>query len=272
MAQNNVAAKPAAQASGSSNLFSFLVVPIAAVVSVIVFYTIMGAGRNFEGGDSNNHPLNILGIVFKGGIIVPILMTTLLTAITFIIERFLTISRAKGAGSMDTFVKKIKFLLESGDVNTAISECDKQKGSLGNVVKEGLLRYKAMEVDNSLDKETKVQNIQKTLEEAVGLELPMLEKNLVFLATIASVATLLGLFGTVLGMIKAFQALATAGSPDAAALATGISEALINTALGIGTSAVSIIMYNYFTTQIDSMTYRIDESNYSISQTFAAKH
>lgn len=272
MAQNNAAAKPAAQASGSSNLFSILVVPIAIAIAVIIYLFIMGNPANFEGGDTNNHPINILGIVYKGGIIVPILLTSLLTVITFIIERFLTIGRAKGAGNMDTFVKKIKFLLETGDVNTAISECDKQKGSLGNVVKEGLLRYKAMENEPSLDKDTKVQNIQKTLEEAVGLELPMLEKNLVFLSTIASVATLLGLFGTVLGMIKAFQALATAGSPDAAALATGISEALINTALGIGTSAIAIIMYNYFTTQIDGMTYRIDESNYTISQTFAAKH
>ncbi len=271
MAQNN-AAKPAAQASGQSNLFSILVVPIALIVAVIVYMFILGANGNFEGGDPANHPINILGVIHKGGIIVPILMTSSLIVITFIIERLLTITRAKGAGNMDTFVKKIKFLLESGDVNSAIGECDKQKGSLGNVVKEGLLRYKAMEADNTLDKDTKVQNIQKTLEEAVGLELPMLEKNLVFLATIASVATLLGLFGTVLGMIKAFQALATAGSPDAAALATGISEALINTALGIGTSAVAIIFYNYFTTQIDSMTYRIDESNYTISQTFAAKH
>jgi len=100
----------------------------------------------------------------------------------------------------------------------------------------------------------------------------MLEKNLVFLATIASVATLMGLFGTVVGMIRAFSALATAGAPDSTALASGISEALINTALGIGTSAVAIIAYNYFTTQIDGMTYRIDEAGYSIAQTFAAKH
>jgi len=100
----------------------------------------------------------------------------------------------------------------------------------------------------------------------------MLEKNLVILATFASVATLLGLLGTVLGMIKAFSALATAGAPDAVALSTGISEALINTALGIGTSALAIISYNYFTTKIDGLTYGIDEAGYSIAQSFAAKH
>jgi biopolymer transport protein ExbB len=87
-----------------------------------------------------------------------------------------------------------------------------------------------------------------------------------------SVATLLGLIGTVLGMIKAFSALATSGAPDAVALANGISEALINTALGISTSTIATVMYNYFTSQIDEMTYRIDEAGFSIVQTFNEKH
>jgi biopolymer transport protein ExbB len=103
------------------------------------------------------------------------------------------------------------------------------------------------------------------------LEMPMLEKNLVIIATIASIATLLGLLGTVLGMIKAFAALATAGAPDAVALANGISEALINTALGIGTSALAIILYNYFTSKIDALTYGIDEASYSIIQNFTTQ-
>ncbi len=123
-----------------------------------------------------------------------------------------------------------------------------------------------------MDKDQKVSAIQKEVEEATSLELPMLEKNLVILATISSVATLMGLLGTVIGMIKAFAALATAGSPDAVALANGISEALINTALGIGTSAIAIIMYNYFTTKIDGLTYSIDEIGFSLAQTFASKN
>src|SRR5690606_3882526 len=104
-----------------------------------------------------------------------------------------------------------------------------QAGSVGNVMKAGLLKYKEMIHNNELDTEQKVMSIQKEIEEATSLELPMLEKNLVFLSTIASGATLLGLFGTVLGMIRSFSAMATAGAPDAAALAAGISEALINT-------------------------------------------
>jgi len=104
------------------------------------------------------------------------------------------------------------------------------------------------------------------------LELPMLEKNLVFLSTIASVATLIGLFGTVLGMIRAFAALGedTGGGAAATKLSQGIAEALYNTALGIGTSAVAIIFYNMFTTRIDSITYGIDESGFTLTQSFAS--
>lgn len=89
------------------------------------------------------------------------------------------------------------------------------------------------------------------------------------LSTIASISVLVGLVGTVLGMIRAFGALATAGAPDALALATGISEALINTAFGIAGSTLAIIFYNFYSTKIDNMTYKIDEVNFSVSQTFA---
>jgi biopolymer transport protein ExbB len=71
-------------------------------------------------------------------------------------------------------------------------------------------------------------------------------------------------------MIKAFAALATAGAPDALALATGISEALINTAFGISGSTIALVAYNYFSSSIDAMTFKIDEANFSLSQTFAS--
>ena len=266
-----------AQQKSGGNIFASLVVPIAFAVALLIYMFVFGNPSNFVGGDPNNHPVSEgfgkwLGTIHKGGIIVPVLLTLFLIVITFVIERFLTIRKAAGTGSPDAFVRRVKFLLETGDVDSALKECDKQKGSVGNVVRAGLLKYKAMEVDHSLDKDQKILAIQKELEEATTLELPMLEQNLVFLATIANVATLMGLFGTVLGMIRAFSALSNAGAPDSTALATGISEALINTALGIGTSAIAIIMYNFFTTKIDGLTYRIDEIGYSIVQTFAAKN
>ncbi|HNE49423.1 MAG TPA: MotA/TolQ/ExbB proton channel family protein, partial [Saprospiraceae bacterium] len=208
----------------------------------------------------------------KGGPIVPVLMTLFLIVLVYTIERMLTISRAKGNGNVDDFLKTVKASIERNDINSALAACDKQRGTVANVVKATVLKYQQMEKEEKMTKDQKVIAIQKEVEESTSLELPMLEKNLVFLATIASVATLVGLLGTVIGMIKAFAALAIAGNPDATALATGISEALINTALGILTSSIAIIMYNVFTTRIDALTYRIDEAGVSIAQTFASKH
>ena len=82
----------------------------------------------------------------------------------------------------------------------------------------------------------------------------------------------MGLLGTVLGMIRSFAALAHAGAPDSVALATGISEALINTALGISTSALAIIAYNFFTSQIDTLTYHIEEAGMSVIKVFNASY
>jgi biopolymer transport protein ExbB len=135
-----------------------------------------------------------------------------------------------------------------------------------------LLKYRLLEKDNTLAKDQKLSALQAEVEESTSLELPALEENLVILSTITSLATLMGLLGTVLGMIRAFAALANAGAPDSVALASGISEALVNTAFGIGTAALAMIFYNYFTTRIDKLTYNIDEAGFSLVQSYATNH
>lgn len=259
-------------ADSLKSLFAAVVIPVEIILAIVIYLLVLGNPSNFQGNDPANHPLpgNYLGIVYKGGFIVPILISLLMMVLTFGIERILTISRAKGNGSIKTFVQKIRSLLSTNNVNQALAECDQQKGSVANVVKAGLTKYGELSKTNGIESDKKILMIQKDIEETTQLEMPMLEKNLVIIATIASIATLLGLLGTVLGMIKAFAALATAGAPDAVALANGISEALINTALGIGTSALAIILYNYFTSKIDALTYGIDEASYSIIQNFTA--
>jgi biopolymer transport protein ExbB len=203
--------------------------------------------------------------------IVPILMSLVVILITFILERFISIGRARGKKRLNVFVRQLQDLLKQDKIEEASAACDIQKGSLGNVVKAGLHRYRALENDTQLNKDQKILALQKEIEEATALELPMLSKNLVILSTIASIAVLIGLIGTVIGMIKAFAALATAGAPDALALANGISEALINTAFGISGSTIAIIFYNLFSTKIDAMTYKMDEAGFSLTQTFASK-
>ncbi len=253
------------------SIFATGAILIAFLVSLYLYFYIMGDGANFEGGNPDMHPLpgNYLATIYKGGFIVPILMTCVFTILIFTFERAITLGRAKGKGRLNTFVRNLQNLLANDKIEDALAACDAQKGSLANVMKAGLIRYRDLQKDTELEKDQKILSIQKSLEEATALELPMLSRNLVMFSTLASISVLIGLIGTVLGMIKAFSALAQAGAPDALALATGISEALINTAFGITGSCIAIIMYNYFSTKIDGYTFRIDEAGFSLTQTFA---
>jgi biopolymer transport protein ExbB len=265
-----------AQEKKQSNIpaFALIVIVATVIVGYLIYYLILGNGNNFEGGSHDNKPLpnNFLAIMYKGGSIVPWLIGILLTIITFAIERAITIMNASGKGSIEVFVKKVRELITNGRINDAIAECDKQRGSVANVIRTGLVKYEQVEGETSMDKEEKIAAIEKSLEEATALELPMLSKNLVIMSTCASISTLVGLLGTVLGMIKAFAALAQAGAPDAIGLANGISEALINTGLGIFAAALGIIAYNVFTNLIDSLTYGMDEAGFSIVQTYSSTH
>ena len=251
-----------------------VVIVVALIVSHLIFHLVFGDVKHFI--DETRHepkPGDYFGIIYKGGFIVPFLMTMALMVLTFAVERFVTIRKANGTGSLETFLQKIKHNLATNNISAAIAECNKQKGSVANVVLAVLVKYEEMEKTSGLEEEKKILAISKEIEEATALELPSLEENLPILATIASVATLVALLGTVIGMIKAFAALATSGTPDPGALASGISEALINTAIGIGTSAFAIIFYNVFTGMIDKLTYGIDEIGFSIAQSFASsKH
>ena len=264
-----------------SSVFNTLVILICLALGIFIYLKILGNPINFEGGfdliknkvpTEKWHPIpgNYLAMMFKGGPIVPILMTVILVLLTFSIERFISLFRASGRGSLSKFVRNIQALLNEGKIEEANAACDKQKGSLANVVKAGLHRFRDLQNDKTLANDQKVLALQKDLEEATALELPMLSKNLVILSTIASISVLIGLIGTVLGMIRAFAAMAgSGGAPDALGLATGISEALINTAFGISGSTIAILLFNYFNSKIDAMTFKIDESNFSLAQTFA---
>ncbi|ROI06056.1 MotA/TolQ/ExbB proton channel family protein [Kaistella haifensis] len=265
-----------------------LIIPILIAIGICIYLFVLGNPGNFkadprlEGLSSvafsdleakELHPSGFMGIIYMGGIIVPILISFMIIVIVFSIERALVLRKAAGKGNVDNFVLNVRRLLNQNKIDEALEECDRQEGSVGNVVKEGLTTYKALAHDNSMNKEQKMVALNKSIEEATTLEMPMLEKNMMILSTLGTVATLVALLGTVIGMIKAFSALGSGGgTPDSAALSIGISEALVNTALGIGTSAVAIILYNYFTSKIDELTFKIDEIAMSIQQSFAEFH
>ena len=270
----------------TGGLNPFLVLPLLLVVGICIYLFVFGNPGNFKNEGLSGMsvafsdipakdlvPKRIIGMVYLGGFIVPVLITFAVTVLVFSLERFFVLNKAEGAGNLEGFVLKIRQLLKENRISEAQEECDKQRGSVGNVVKEALTTYKALSKDTTMNREQKMAALNKSIEEATTLEMPMMEKNMSILSTLGTVATLVALLGTVMGMIGAFYALGSGGgTPDAAALSIGISEALINTALGIGTSALAIILYNFFTSKIDGMTFKIDEIAMSIQQSFAENH
>lgn len=263
--------------SGGS-MFAIIVIPVIIIFCYVIFYTVFGDPSNFQENKLENHPKDsmpewLYGTIFKGGFIVPILFSIVFIVITFSVERFITLAKAKGRGKIDSFIREIRTRLNNDQVNEALELCDTQRGSVANVVRSGLQKYQNVRNDASLDRESKIHAVKEEIEESTSLELPMLSKNLFIISTCASIATLVGLIGTVLGMIKSFSALgAEGGTVDASALSSGISEALINTAVGITGSCIAIIMYNYFTNKIDAITHGIDEAGFTVSQTFSSKN
>ncbi len=292
MATTNATAPKAApkvkkQDQGFTGIKNGLSVIIACgVIAVCIYLFVFGHADNFKGGAAEIganfavfssaeaiHPAGLIGTVYMGGFVVPIIWTLLFSVVAFAIERFFAIRNAYGRTSLTKFVADIKEALKANDLVKAQQICDKQRGSVANVVRATLKKYKEVEEDASLTKEQKVLAIQKELEEATALEMPMMQENLPIIGSIVTLGTLTGLLGTVLGMIKSFSAMSAGdGGTDSSALATGISEALVNTASGIATGAIAVIAYNYYTNKIDRLTFSLDEVGFSIVQTFSATH
>jgi biopolymer transport protein ExbB len=190
-------------------------------------------------------------------------LTLLFLAFTFGIERYFVIWRAGGRGDVPGFVRGLKASVDEGDIGAAIHHCKQQGGSVANTVGAGLTRYQTVEGRLSSRREI-LDETRRAIEESNALETPLLEQNLPALSTIASIATMVGLLGTVTGMIRAFHAMSRAGAPDATALALGISQALLTTAVGLVTAIIDTIMYNYLTAKVDAFTNTLDEITYQI--------
>ncbi|AGB27680.1 MULTISPECIES: MotA/TolQ/ExbB proton channel family protein [Prevotellaceae] len=273
--QKAAAPKAAKKSQGFTGIRgAFWIIVVCFIAAVCIFNLVLGNESNFQGNNSENGPLNILGTIYKGGVVVPVIHTLLLTVLCLSVERWLALKTAFGKGSLTKFVANTKAALKANDFAKAEDLCNKMQGSVANVVVASLHAYKDMEsgANAGLKKSQKVAKIQQAHEEATQLEMPTLQMNLPIIATIVTLGTLTGLLGTVTGMIKSFQALAAGGGGDSLALSTGISEALINTAFGIATSWCAVISYNFFTNKIDKLTYALDEVGYSIAQTYEANH
>jgi len=226
---------------------NYVLIPITAVLAVLSWFIWDNSPEYVRQGG----PLLVVGLTF------------FFLTLTFAVERFIVLWRAGGRGNIYKFIKNLKQSVHSGDLSEAVAACKMQGGSLANVVGAGLETHQR-QTSRSLTQKDIMDETRRSLQEASALESPNLEKNLNSLSTIASIATMLGLLGTTIGMIRAFNAMSHAGAPDATQLALGISEALVNTALGLTTAIVATVLYNYFTTQVDLFNNRVEETSYEI--------
>jgi biopolymer transport protein ExbB len=185
----------------------------------------------------------------------PLLAFSLL-AVIFIIERFFALRRAK-VNVNEFLAKTRKELIVNRSVKSAIKVCEDYRGPVASILKAGLLKYGQPRED-----------VEKTIENAALYEMGRLEKNLVWLASIANVAPLLGFFGTVAGMIKSFDALAEAGLSNPGLVASGISEALITTAAGLFVAIPAQLAYNFFMSRINKFVRDIETSSNMLLETF----
>jgi biopolymer transport protein ExbB len=190
-----------------------------------------------------------------GPVMYPLLIFSIL-GLVFIIERFIALRRAKI--NVNEFLAKIrKALIANRSIKDAIKVCEDYKGPVPSIMKAGLLKYGEPKED-----------IEKTIENAALFEMGRLERNLVWLATIANVSPLLGFFGTVAGMIKSFDALAEAGLSNPGLVAAGISEALITTAAGLAVAIPAQLAYNFFMSKINKFVRDIEISTNMLIETF----
>ncbi|RME23681.1 MAG: MotA/TolQ/ExbB proton channel family protein [Candidatus Zixiibacteriota bacterium] len=216
----------------------------------------------------------IIHSMYEGGPLVTLLIAMLVMLFVFVIERYISLyGAAKGKSSVQVFFKKVVTLIQNDDIDGALAACDKQRGTTANVLRAGLERYREVKNEANLDAEKRIQAVQTAFEEANALEGPLLERNLIALSTIASIATMVGLLGTTIGMIRAFAATGNVegGVIDAQQLAVGISEALVNTAGGLINGILGIFFYNFFVNKIDAFNYTTDEATFEVMQLLKAK-
>jgi len=246
------------------SLFITLSVIISFAIGYVVWGVILGSQPNGT----------IAHSVHQGGPLVVVLMAILLMLIAFVVERFISLYRvAKGKSSVQVFFKKVITLLHSDDYDGALAACDKQRGTTANVLRAGIERYRQLKDDASIDTEKRLNLTHAAIEEANALEGPLLERNLIAMSTIASIATMVGLLGTTIGMIRAFAATGNVegGVIDAQSLATGISEALVNTAGGLVSGILGIFFYNFFVNKVDAFNYTTDEATFEVIQLLKEK-
>ena len=190
-------------------------------------------------------------LIQKGGPVMYLIIILSVISLGIIIERMYSLNRARidAKEFMDGIINSLK----RNKVIESIEMCNKTPGPIAHIIKAGILKH-----DRSKSE------IKESIDEAAALEVPLMEKHLPILATIAHIAPLMGLLGTVSGMIKAFQVIqnkaATMTPVNPGDLAGGIWEALLATLAGLLVAIPTYVAYNYLVNQVDSLVYDMERS------------
>lgn len=189
-------------------------------------------------------------IIRGGPMMIPILLCSVV-ALAVILERFMYLQKIK----LDTkkFMNEVSDSLKRNRAMDAINICEQMPGPLPNVLKAGILKYDRTR-----------QEMKEAVEDAALHEIPRMERNISILATIAHISTLLGLLGTVIGMVEVFQKIqekSAALSPVTPAdLSAGIWQALIATAAGLIVAIPTLTAYNYFVSRVNNFILQMEIS------------
>ena len=212
------------------------------------------AGRAEGGFISRVKESGLVELFLKGGgFMYPLLIASII-GVAVIIERAVTLSRART--DVRKLMKRVLDALHSKGVDAAAAECERTKGPIAAILHAGLKRA-----------ERGTDAVERAIETAGTIETSFLERGLIWLATLATIAPLLGFLGTVSGMIRAFNAIAEAEQVNAKLVASGISEALITTATGLLVAIPMQAFHNFFVAQIDRFIIEMEETTADLVDT-----
>ena len=191
---------------------------------------------------------NLLDMIKDGGwTMVPLFILSLIAIFVFV-ERLLTLSKA--SKNPAPFMATIKEYVLAKNINEAIIHCEKTDTPIARMIGKGLRR-----LGNPL------KAIEESIESVGKLEIDRLEKNLSLLATIAGAAPMVGFLGTVLGMIKTFNAISMDGDQNITDMASGISEAMITTATGLIVGIIAYVTYNFLSSKLQKIIHNLEFSS-----------
>ena len=200
-----------------------------------------------EAAEATGAPKSIFDMLLAGGWTMIPLLVLLIIAIFIYIERYLTIR--KSDTDSEDFMEKVRGHVLSGNIQAAKGLCDSKNDAFARMIRKGIER---LGTSSLKDIEASIENVGK-------LEIYRMERRLSILATIAGAGPMLGFFGTVIGMIKAFLVIEEKGGVvNAADLAGGISEAMVTTAAGLVVGIVAYLAYNTLVAMVNKVMYKLE--------------